>query len=125
MAVTDAQLRSYLNKKRDKELFEADELGLFYRVCKTGKITWSHRYTFYGKKKKVPLCAYPDISLKQARKIRDINNDLISEGRDPRNLSDKKLIPVKRKVSVLEGLELIIEAHPEFSPETIKKSVLN
>lgn len=120
MAVTDAKLRAFLNKKRDKELFEADEWGLFFRVSKTGKVTWTYRYTFHGKKKKLALGSYPSVSIKKARELRDKNASLIANGIDPKEDDCARQSQPKLLLTVQDGIEMFLGAHTHYAKETGK-----
>lgn len=68
-------------KPKDKDYKLSDGRGLYLLVSKSGGKHWKLKYNFDGKEKKLSLGAYPEISLLQARSLRekyrsDIANDI-------------------------------------------------
>ena len=66
-----------------------DGNGLELRISRKSKI-WRYRYKINGTKKTLTLGAYPEISLKQARKMRDKASILIKAGLEPSSTKQKK-----------------------------------
>lgn len=60
-----------------------DDRGLYLEVMSNGKKAWRFRYSFKGKKNKISLGPYPEISLSDARKKRDELRVQLANGIDP------------------------------------------
>ena len=61
----------------------ADASGLFVLVNPNGSRLWRLKYRFAGKEKLLTFGAYPEVSLKQARDLRDAAKRLLVDGKDP------------------------------------------
>ncbi|WP_066651793.1 tyrosine-type recombinase/integrase [Sphingomonas sp. CCH10-B3] len=70
-------------KPRDKAYKLADEKGLHLLVLPTGSKSWRQKYRFDGKEKQLTHGPYPEVSLAQARALRDSARAVLREGRDP------------------------------------------
>jgi integrase len=82
VALTDSAIR--VLKPRDKAYKVADEKGLYLQVTPTGGRLWRVKFRAQGGvEKKLSLGAYPDISLKSARELRDAARSMIARGVDP------------------------------------------
>ena len=60
-----------------------DEGSLFLLVSPSGSKLWRLKYYFAGKNRCLPLGAYPEVTLDNAREKREQARQLIREGRDP------------------------------------------
>lgn len=60
-----------------------DDRGLYLEIMPSGKKAWRFRYSFKGKKNKISLGSYPEISLSDARKKRDELRVQLANGIDP------------------------------------------
>lgn len=60
----------------------ADGKGLYLHVKESGRY-WRMDYRFIGKRKTLALGVYPEITLAQARKLRDKARELLAGGTDP------------------------------------------
>lgn len=71
MSLTDSKVRQALPK--EKIYFLSDDDGLSVKIESNGRKTWSYRYTLEGstKRSRIKLGTYPEMSLKQAREVRD------------------------------------------------------
>ncbi|QSR16092.1 integrase arm-type DNA-binding domain-containing protein [Novosphingobium sp. KA1] len=79
--LTDQQCK---NAKADgKDLKLADAQGLHLYVTKSGYKSWRLKYRFGGKERRIVFGAYPEISLKLARELKDDARRDLREGRDP------------------------------------------
>jgi integrase len=86
MALTDSAIRAL--KPRDKDYKVADEKGLYLQVTTAGGRLWRMKFrTGGGAEKKLSFGSYPEISLKDARELRDRARSLVANGVDP---ADKK-----------------------------------
>ncbi len=88
--LTDLQLRALVTRERPYKL--ADGNSLYVLVTPTGLRAWRWKYHFLGKEKLLPLGAYPEVGLAQARAARDEARKKVQEGIDPaRERKDVKL----------------------------------
>ncbi|MBS0412457.1 MAG: integrase arm-type DNA-binding domain-containing protein [Proteobacteria bacterium] len=82
MALTDSAIRALKSAEKDYKV--SDEKGLYLQVTPSGGRLWRVKYrTQGGAEKKLSLGAYPAISLKDARELRDQARTLIAKGVDP------------------------------------------
>ena len=101
--LTDAAVRKARAREKDYKL--ADSGGLHLFVTKTGHRSWRLKYRFGGKERRVVFGPYPEVSLAQARIMRDDAKRLLREGRDP-NYEAKlaKLANTQRHEHTFEAL---------------------
>lgn len=81
MAINDTLIRAA--KPREKDWKLADEKGLYLLVTAKGAKLWRFKFRVSGKEKKLSLGAYPEISLKEARRLRDEARAELARGIDP------------------------------------------
>lgn len=82
MALTDTGLKGL--KPREKPYKVADEKGLYVLVTPSGGKLWKLKFrNSVGAEKKLSLGAYPEISLKDARDLRDKARATLASGIDP------------------------------------------
>lgn len=93
MTITDAMLKSAKPKEKDWKL--ADEKGLYLLITATGSKLWRFKFRVNGKEKKLSLGAYPDLSLKDARRIRDVARADLANGIDPAKLKRESKLAAK------------------------------
>jgi hypothetical protein len=67
--LTDLKLRNL--ETREKPYKVADGNGLFVLVSPSRLRAWRWKYRFAGKEKVLPLGKYPDVTLADARRLRD------------------------------------------------------
>lgn len=79
--LTEVKLRA-LKPNGKIERFH-DEKGLYLEISKAGGKYWRWKYKFDGKEKRLSLGAWPDVTLKQARDLRESYRKLLGEGSDP------------------------------------------
>lgn len=60
-----------------------DSLGLYLQVNPAGGKWWRFKYRFGGREKGLSLGVFPDVSLTEARKTRDLFRAMLKEGNDP------------------------------------------
>lgn len=70
-------------KAKDKDYKLSDGRGLYLLVTKSGGKHWKLKYYFDGKEKKLSLGAYPEISLLQARGLREKYKSEIANNINP------------------------------------------
>ncbi len=59
------------------------ERGLYLDITPGGAMSWIFKYRFNGKQEKLVIGRYPDLTLKNARKMRDTLASQVAEGRSP------------------------------------------
>ncbi|WP_065846235.1 integrase arm-type DNA-binding domain-containing protein [Sphingobium sp. Ndbn-10] len=79
--LTDAAIRKA--KPKDKDYKLADYGGLYLFITKAGHRSWRLKYRFAEKEKRLVLGSYPDLSLAEARDMRDDAKRMLRDGRDP------------------------------------------
>jgi len=70
-------------KPAEKSYKRADGHGLYIEVMPNGSKLWRVKYRLHGREKRQSLGRYPDISLAEARKLRDEVRAMVSAGKDP------------------------------------------
>jgi integrase len=81
--LTDREIKSL--QVREKIYRVHDALGLFLEIPPKGSKRWRFKYFWEGKEKRMSFGLYPEISLKQARTLRDAAREKIREKIDPSN----------------------------------------
>ena len=81
MALTDSTVRAAKPHAKAHKLFDGG--GLYLEVSPAGGKWWRWKYRFGGKKKRLSLGVYPDVSLKSAREGRDGVRQQLAAGIDP------------------------------------------
>jgi integrase len=79
--LTNTQIKTL--KSKDKLFREKDYDGLYIEVPVKGKLRWRFRYRFNNKAIQKSLGTYPEISLKEARDLRDTARADVAKGIDP------------------------------------------
>jgi len=82
MSLTDAQVRQA--KPRAESYTLADSGGLALFVAPKGAKHWHFRFTWRDKQPRISLGSYPQVSLRQARLLRDEARVQLAQGIDPR-----------------------------------------
>lgn len=99
MALTELKIKSLTPGKKD--IWASDGLGLRLLLKPNGARYWRFNYRLQNKQKTLAIGVYPDVSLKQARLIRDEARLQIANGVDPAELKR-----VKKQQSLLEDARL-------------------
>ncbi len=89
--LTDTKIKS--SKAKDKDYKLSDSRGLYLLITKSGGKHWKLKYLFDNKEQKLSLGKYPDITLIQARALREKHNSDIANGINPSEVKkeNKKL----------------------------------
>ncbi|MBB3947039.1 integrase [Rhizobium skierniewicense] len=103
-------------KARDKAYKLADTNGLHLFVATSGSKSWRYRYYFADKEKLLVLGSYPDVSLVDARRLRDDARKLLKDGKDPSAL--KKLEKVIGRKQAGETFQALAEEWHEHTKPT-------
>lgn len=90
MPLSDVQIRSAQTRDRDWKL--ADEKGLYLLISRAGSKLWRFKFRVHGKEKKLSLGAYPEVTLRQARIMRDDARRDIADGLDPARLKQERKV---------------------------------
>lgn len=87
---TDREIQNL--KAQAKRFTVKDKLnnGLFIEVKESGIKSWHYRYTLNGKQERLVIGRYPDLSLKEARQIRDESASMVAKGISPKKEKDEK-----------------------------------
>lgn len=82
---TDREIQSF--KPQEKRYSVKDKLnnGLFIEVKESGVKSWHYRYSLNGKQERLVIGRYPDLSLKDARQIRDESASKVAKGISPKH----------------------------------------
>lgn len=93
MALTDAKIRAL--KAKNKAYKSSDFGGLYLYVTSKGSKLWRLKYRHNGKEGKLSFGPYPEVSLKDARDLREEAKVNLKKGLDPAQLKqtaqDKEL----------------------------------
>ena len=88
LALTDAKIRAL--KPKEKAYKTSDFGGLYLYVTAKGSRLWRLKYRYNGKEGKLSFGSYPDISLKEARDLRDEARGQLANGINPSALKREK-----------------------------------
>lgn len=86
--LTDTQARNAGPRDKAYKLFDA--LGLHLYISLKGTKTWRLKYRFDRKEDLITLGRYPEISITEARKLRDEFRRQMNSGRDPKLLKKRQ-----------------------------------
>lgn len=89
MALSDLAVRQA--KATGKAYTLPDLDGLSLAVTAAGGRTWHFRYYWAGKQKRMSLGTYPEVTLREARSLRDEARALLAKGTNPRAISIHRL----------------------------------
>ena len=81
MPLTNTAIHNVKPSGKAKKLFDGG--GLYLEVAPAGGKWWRLKYRFGGKEKRISLGVYPDVSLKQARRRREVARQLLARKIDP------------------------------------------
>lgn len=83
MPLTDTAVRQAKPAEKSFTLTDASGLSLF--VAPNGTKSWHFRFSWHGKQPRMSLGTYPEITLKEARELRDQARAQVAKGIDPRS----------------------------------------
>ncbi|WP_322414324.1 tyrosine-type recombinase/integrase [Mesorhizobium huakuii] len=93
MALTDSQARAA--KPSDRPIKLSDGGGLYLLVQPTGSKLWRQAFRFDGKQLTLAHGAYPDVTLGEARRLRDAAKSALKRGVDPRKAEEGDSLPAE------------------------------
>lgn len=117
MALTDTVIRQA--KSSDNEYALKDGDGLFLFIPPTGKKSWHFRFSWAGKQPRMSLGTYPEISLKEARKLRDEARALVAKGIDPRTY--RREARQAASVAAENTFTAVFKAWRDFKAKSLKE----
>jgi integrase len=103
MPLTDAKLRALKSKVAPFKIADAE--GLHVLVAPGGSKMWRLAYRFNGKQKTLALGHYPEVSLLEARRARDVAKDLLRNGTDPSD--DRKASRRRKSIATANTFEAV------------------
>ncbi|MDX7990114.1 tyrosine-type recombinase/integrase [Xenorhabdus littoralis] len=122
--LSDKKLKILHGKKSDKIEFFADGAGLSAKASKVGGISWVFTYRLDGKKlNRLTLGRYPDMSLKQAREVRDKCRSWLASGKDPKLQFDLTMQESLKPVTVKDAIEYWVDNYGRDNRVNIDKYV--
>ena len=89
----------------DKSYKKYDSRGLLLLVKPNGSKLWYFKYRYGGKEKKLPIGAFPEVSLSQARQLRDRARLKVTDGVDP--MLERKRKKARIKLGAENTFEVI------------------
>lgn len=91
--LTDFKVRQAKATGKNYTLSDSDGLSLF--VSRGGSKLWHFRYSWLGKRTRFSLGSYPELSLKDARELRDQARAMVAKHINPRIERKQKLNAIK------------------------------
>ncbi|MFC6053695.1 hypothetical protein A6M14_03745 [Acinetobacter sp. Ac_877] len=115
---TDREIKNL--KAQDKRYTAKDKIanGLFLDITTTGVKSWWYRYSLNGKQERLVLGRYPDLSLQDARQLRDESASQVAKGISPKQEKENKKAGNVKNV-------LLKEYGERYLNEVIKKDRKN
>ena len=115
--LTDLQISK--SKPREKQYKKHDGGGLFLIITPTGGKWWRFKYRYNDKEKTLSFGTYPEISLSDARKLREDARSQVAKGIDPSEL--RKATKAAQAESAANSFEILArewigKQKPNWSP---------
>lgn len=105
MALSELQVRAA--KPQDREYKLSDARGLYLLVRPNGSKLWRFKYRYLNVEKKLSLGAFPDVTLKAARRQCDLARHKLADGIDPSR--EKRIAKIAAKLGAETRFEAIAE----------------
>lgn len=105
MPLTAAEIRAL--QPRDSAFRVTDEKGLYLEITPGGSKLWRMKYRFSGKEKRLAFGAWPDVSLADARSLRDEARGKVRSGIDPGH--QKKMAKIAAQISAGNSFQSVAE----------------
>ena len=86
---TDREIKNLKAGEKRYTAKDAVTNGLFLDITTNGVKSWWYRYSLNGKQERLVIGRYPDLSLKNARQIRDESASLVAKGISPKQNKNK------------------------------------
>ena len=81
---TDREIKNLTPQEKRYSVKDRLNNGLFIEVKESGVKSWHYRYSLNGKQERLVIGRYPDLSLKDARQVRDESASLVAKGISPK-----------------------------------------
>ena len=81
MPLTATAIRHAKSGNKTRKMFDGG--GLYLEISPSGGKWWRLKYRFGGKEKRISLGVYPDVSLKEVRRRREVARQLLAREIDP------------------------------------------
>jgi len=101
--LTDVEVRKAKPADTDRKL--TDGAGLYLLIRPTGSKLWRFDFSFSGKRKTISFGAYPEVSILEARRLRNEAKSQVKAGIDPSQ--KRKLDKLTKAVSTATTFGLI------------------
>lgn len=111
---TDREIKNLKAGEKRYTAKDAVANGLFLDITKTGVKSWHYRYSLAGKQERLVIGRYPDLSLKDARQLRDAAASQVAKGISPQQQK------IKEQQGQLEAV-LFREYGERYLKEVIRK----
>ena len=103
--LTELGIRKSKSGKKEKKLYDGQ--GLYLLLHPNGSKYWRVKYRFLGKEKVLSLGVWPNISLTDARKMRNEAKIVLKSGQDPNLI--KQNILINKQVDQLNTFKAVAE----------------
>jgi integrase len=110
MPLTDTAVRQAKPRDKDYTLNDTDGLSLFVKA--NGTKSWHFRFVWHGKQPRISLGTYPEITLRDARGLRDESRALVAKGIDPR--THRREQRMEAQANVANVFESVVERWYDF-----------
>lgn len=107
--LTDTQIRGLKPATRPFKVADTD--GLFLLVQPSGALLWRFRFKVFGVERKLSLGTYPEVSLKDARQMREEARAKLIDGIDP--IEEKRQRRIKEELAAKTTFKLVAEEYIE------------
>lgn len=122
--LSDKKVKALYGKPVSKIEFVADGAGLSAKVSVAGGVSWVFTYRLDGKKlNRLTLGRYPDMSLKEARELRDKCRNWLALGKDPKLQLNIEVQSSLKPVTVRDALEYWVENYGKGNRVNIVRHV--
>lgn len=86
---TDREIKNLKAGEKRYTAKDAAANGLFLDITTNGVKSWWYRYSLNGKQERLVIGRYPDMSLKDARQVRDESASMVAKGISPKQNKNK------------------------------------
>ncbi len=126
--LSDTKLRNLKRSENIQKLSDGD--GLSFVLKPNGGPYWHLNYRFEGKQKTISFGTYPEVSIKEARRRRDLAREQLARGVDPSAARKKAKAMIRHATSEREKSRLWREIASEYlefqeragkAPKTLSK----
>ncbi|MBP9674889.1 MAG: DUF4102 domain-containing protein, partial [Bacteriovoracaceae bacterium] len=124
MALTITSINSLKADKKTKKVFDGG--GLYLEISPSGGKWWRFKYRFDGKEKRLSLGVFPEISLKDARNLRDEFRKMVAHNIDPsENRKAQKEAKEEKNANSFEVIarEWFVKTSVNWSPSHADRTI--